>query len=136
MLNRPTTWAAKLCHIPGNEIFVKFQWRSSLLNQKQSSIRKKSFIPHLPFSAFAVWMVNTKSGDATTILKQEDQFLHVKDGDAKDKEPEVSGRGSDVLCSLCRGLPLALCTAQMVGPYADTLPGFPIVNVIEPPHQN
>lgn len=88
MLNRPTTWAAKLCHIPipGNEIFVKFQWRSSLLNQKQSSIRKKSFIPHLPFPAFAVWMVNTKSGDATTILKQEDQVLHAKDGDAKKKK--------------------------------------------------
>lgn len=56
------------------------------MNRKQSSIRKKSFIPHLPFSAFAVWMVNMKPGDATTILKQEDQFLHVKDGDAKDRK--------------------------------------------------
>lgn len=44
--------------------------------------------------------------------------------------------GSDWFCSRGNWQPLALRSAQMVWPYADTLPGFPAVAVTEPLYQN
>lgn len=77
-----------------------------------------------------------RPGDKETILQHEDQFLHVECGRAKDRKSLRLGVGRwDLFCSLCHWQPLVFCTAQIGWPYADVLPEFPIVGVIEPPYQ-